>query len=153
MIEVRRTQPSHEAVARLIEAHIAHGNAHYPVESNHHLSAEAHATSEVDLFAAWNGDQCVGIIGLKQLDDTHAELKSMHVIDEARGQGVASFLMETVLSEARVRGFQRISLETGSRDASAAARRLYERFGFDYCAPFGTYCEDVESVFMTRRLD
>ena len=43
-------------------------------------------------------------------------------------------------------------LETGSRDASAAARRLYERVGFTYCPPFGSYVEDPESVFMTRHL-
>ena len=43
-------------------------------------------------------------------------------------------------------------LETGSREASAAARRLYERAGFSYCAPFGAYVDDPMSVFMTRTL-
>ena len=32
------------------------------------------------------------------------------------------------------------------------ARRLYARFGFSFCKPFGSYVEDLNSVFMTREL-
>jgi putative acetyltransferase len=35
----------------------------------------------------------------------------------------------------------------------AAARRLYETFGFKPCAPFGNYRPDPNSVFMTKQLD
>lgn len=31
-------------------------------------------------------------------------------------------------------------------------RRLYERCGFTYCAPFADYVEDPNSVFMTKLL-
>jgi putative acetyltransferase len=37
-------------------------------------------------------------------------------------------------------------------DAFAAARRLYESFGFTYCAPFASYVDDPNSVFLTRVL-
>ena len=149
MIVVRSTDPSHEAVVDVIEAHIAHGDAHYPAESNHHIAVDGYAESEVHLLGAWDGSRCVGIVGFKSLGDDHAEAKSMHVVEEARGQAVGALLVETLLRDARERGFRRLSLETGSRDASAAARRLYERFGFTYCAPFGAHREDPESVFMT----
>jgi putative acetyltransferase len=33
-----------------------------------------------------------------------------------------------------------------------AARQLYEGFGFTYCAPFGEYIEDPNSVYMTLEL-
>ena len=36
--------------------------------------------------------------------------------------------------------------------AFAPARRLYEDFGFENCAPFGDYVADPNSVFMTRLL-
>ena len=36
--------------------------------------------------------------------------------------------------------------------AFAPARRLYVSFGFGYCAPFGDYVEDPNSVFMARDL-
>jgi putative acetyltransferase len=32
------------------------------------------------------------------------------------------------------------------------AQKLYESFGFVYCAPFGDYALDPNSVFMTRAL-
>jgi putative acetyltransferase len=37
-------------------------------------------------------------------------------------------------------------------DAFKPAQRLYERFGFVYCGPFGEYVEDRYSVFMTMSL-
>jgi putative acetyltransferase len=49
-------------------------------------------------------------------------------------------------------GFGRMSLETGSAEFFRPARKLYERFGFDYCEPFADYRPDPHSVFMTRTL-
>jgi putative acetyltransferase len=50
---------------------------------------------------------------------------------------------------ARSRRYARLSLETGSQDAFAPARRLYESYGFRHCLPFEGYVEDPNSVFMT----
>jgi putative acetyltransferase len=46
-----------------------------------------------------------------------------------------------------------LSLETGAMDYFAPAHSLYGRFGFARCAPFASYAEDPNSVFMTRELD
>lgn len=46
----------------------------------------------------------------------------------------------------------RLSLETGSMGFFLPARRLYQKFGFVECAPFGRYQDDPNSVFMTKRL-
>ena len=45
-----------------------------------------------------------------------------------------------------------ISLETGSMDAFVPARKLYEKYGFEECGPFGDYGLDPYSVFMTKVL-
>jgi putative acetyltransferase len=52
----------------------------------------------------------------------------------------------------RVRGYERLWLETGSSSHFVAARGMYESAGFEYCEPFGEYVEDPESVFMTLSL-
>ncbi|GAA0783401.1 GNAT family N-acetyltransferase [Roseibium denhamense] len=150
MIVVQKANPEDPQVQKLIEAHVAHGNAHYPAESNHHIGAGSYADSGVQLFGAWEEGTIVGMAGLKALDASHGELKSMHVLDAARGKGVGAKLVAAVLEEAHRLGLNQLSLETGSREASSAARRLYERFSFQYCPPFGGYAEDPESVFMTR---
>lgn len=152
-MEIRLVDPTHAAVAAVIEAHIAYGAAHYPAESNHHLALEHYAEADVQLFGAWRGAVCIGLAGLKRLDPTHGEVKTMYVVEQARGQGAGARLLETVIREAAESGLERLSLETGSRDASASARRLYEQYAFEYCPPFGSYSEDPESVFMTRSLE
>ena len=69
-----------------------------------------------------------------------------------RRTGVGRAVLEHIIAEARSRSYARLSLETGSMEAFAPARLLYESFGFTYCAPFADYIEDPNSVFMTRTL-
>ena len=52
----------------------------------------------------------------------------------------------------RAMGFSRLSLETGGPEPFGPARRLYEKFGFEYCGPFADSRLDPHSVFMTRAL-
>ena len=89
----------------------------------------------------------------KRIDDTHAEVKSMHVLTEARGRGLSKAMLDHLVAEAKAAGFARLSLETGVQPTFIAARALYERAGFTYCPPFEGYAEDPNSVFMTRSLD
>jgi putative acetyltransferase len=69
-----------------------------------------------------------------------------------RGQGIASILLQHMLNEAKLRGYRCISLETGSMPFFEPARNLYTKYGFEYCAPFSTYREDPNSIFMTMKL-
>ncbi|MFV0292949.1 MAG: GNAT family N-acetyltransferase [Paracoccus sp. (in: a-proteobacteria)] len=86
---------------------------------------------------------------LKIFADNHAaELKSMHVLFEARGRGAAPRLLDALIGAAHARRASKIYLETGAQDSFAAARTLYRRAGFVTCFPFGHYHEDPASVFM-----
>ena len=87
---------------------------------------------------------------LQELNATHAEIKSMRTANAYRGKGVAVKIMEHILNVAAERNYQRLSLETGTQDFFIPARKLYERFGFEYCGPFGDYQEDPYSAFMTK---
>ncbi len=68
-------------------------------------------------------------------------------------RGVASQILRHLMHEAQRRGYRRLSLETGSMEYFEPARRLYASFGFEYCAPFASYVEDPNSVFMTLELE
>jgi len=76
----------------------------------------------------------------------------MHTAQQHRGRGVARRILERILDDAAVRGYTRLSLETGSADAFKPARTLYTRHDFVFTGPFGGYGEDPFSVFMTRNL-
>jgi putative acetyltransferase len=95
----------------------------------------------------------LGVGALKRLDETHAELKSMHTSEAARGQGVGRAMVGHLLAVAADRGYQRVSLETGTTDAFAPARSLYTTVGFKPCAPFGEYTDNRHSAYMTIDLD
>lgn len=67
-------------------------------------------------------------------------------------KGVAKRILHHIIEEAKRRGYQRLSLETGSVEAFLPARLLYEKAGFQYCEPFGDYNEDPNSLFMTLNM-
>ena len=90
---------------------------------------------------------------LRELDGDRAEMKAMHVRSSARGRGVGRALVTQLLEVARERGYRSVSLETGTMDAFASARRLYESFGFTPCAPFGDYTPSPSSICMTLPLE
>lgn len=77
----------------------------------------------------------------------------MRVAKEHRGLGLGRRLVEHLEAEARQRNYQRLSLETGAMEFFRPARLLYQRCGFRECPPFGSYQEDVNSVFMTKFFD
>ena len=76
----------------------------------------------------------------------------MHTVEATRGHGIGHAMVEHLLHP-RGRAYQRVSLETGSMDAFAPARSLYEHFGFAPCRPFGDYTDSPHSTFMTLLLD
>jgi putative acetyltransferase len=136
----------------LIDRHFAAMKSQTPEESCHVMGAEDLFASGAHVFALQDDQGTVGMGAIKPLDPQHGELKSMHTKAEARGRGIGTALLAHLLDQARALGLRRVSLETGSEDHFAPARRLYERHGFTYCPPFADYVEDPLSVFMTRSL-
>ena len=67
-------------------------------------------------------------------------------------KGVGAQMLEYIIAEAKRRGYQRLSLETGSTDVFEPALAMYRRYGFAECAPFGDYKPDPFAIFMTREL-
>jgi putative acetyltransferase len=67
-------------------------------------------------------------------------------------KGVAAAILSHILEQAKNRDYTQLSLETGSMAVFEPAQKLYQRFGFDYCQPFGSYAADPHSLFMTKQL-
>lgn len=139
-------------VAQILAEHLQDMYSVSPPESVHALDLEKLRRPDITFWSVWDGQHLAGCGALKELDPSHAEIKSMRTARAYRGKGVAVKIMEHVLSVAAERNYRRLSLETGPQDFFMPARKLYERFGFEYCAPFGDYSEDPYSVFMTKSL-
>jgi putative acetyltransferase len=141
-----------EPVRALLEEHLAHMHQLSPPESVHALDLAALRLPAITFWTAWKGDVLLGCGALKQLDAKHGEIKSMRTANGQQRQGVASALLQHILAEARRRGYDRLSLETGPASAFGPAHALYIRTGFTACGPFANYGPDPFSVFMTLDL-
>ncbi|CCN83634.1 putative Acyl-CoA N-acyltransferase [Vibrio nigripulchritudo SFn27] len=141
-----------QEIVALLNEHLEDMYATSPPESVHALDLDALKKPDITFWSAWDEGELLGCAALKQLDATHAEIKSMRTARTARNRGVASQLLKHVLNVAKERNYSRLSLETGSMEFFKPARTLYEKHGFEYCPPFADYQPDPNSEFMTKKL-
>ncbi len=156
LLHIRLDDLRDPRIEAFMQEHLVDMRAVSPPESVHALDMAQLRQPDIAFWSAWvpedNSDTLVGTGALRRLSATHAELKSMRTSTRYRGQGVARQLMHHLLLEARARGFQRLSLETGPQPFFEAARQLYFQHGFVECGPFADYGPDPYSFFMTRLL-
>ena len=151
-VTIRQDDLTGPEVVGLLAQHLTEMGSQSPAESVHALDVAALRGHDVTFWSAWSGDRLAGCAALKQLDAGHAEIKSMRTADDFRGRGIGAVVLAHLLDAARGRGYSRVSLETGSNEPFAPARRLYARHGFVECEPFADYVLDPWSVFMTLEL-
>jgi putative acetyltransferase len=150
---VEQQDPGSPAALALIERHLAFARANSPPEDVHALEATELQDRAVTFFGIRTGDELVAMGALKQLDEGHGEIKSMHTAEAARGRGVARAMLDHLLAVARAGGYRRVSVETGTMAAFGPARTLYAAAGFVVCEPFAGYGAGGNSVCMTLELD
>ncbi|MBR4759315.1 MAG: GNAT family N-acetyltransferase [Lachnospiraceae bacterium] len=77
-----------------------------------------------------SGDDVIGTVAIKRINETTAELKALYLSADYRGKGFGYQLLDQAVSAAKNKGYHRIVLDSMSR--YEAALRLYERYGFSY---------------------
>lgn len=151
-MDIRADDLSGPEIIHLLHEHLQSVALHSPPESVHALDLEALRKPDITFWSVWQDSELMGCGAIKELDSRHGEIKSMRTASLHLRKGVAARLMRHILEEAKRRSYERLSLETGSVDAFAPARKLYASFGFKPCGPFADYVEDPYSVFMTREM-
>lgn len=133
--------------------------ASFQTEAGMSLEAVARRLARGATWGASTGEGLVGITSLVVSEGLKSEHKAtvvgVYVRPEARGSGVASALMRAALDHAQ--GLVEL-VQLGVASDNAAARRLYERFGFvaygteplAYKLADGRYVDDL---LMWRRMD
>lgn len=151
-MQIRRDDLTGPEIRALLEEHLRNMHEISPPESVHALDLGKLRRPDITFWTVWSGGALLGCGALRELDPKHGEVKSMRTSPAHRRKGVARAVLEHIVGVARSRAYARLSLETGSMKEFIPARRLYESFGFTYCAPFGDYTDDPNSVFMTKPL-
>lgn len=145
-------ESGNEQVIELLKNHLNNMQEQSPPGSVHALDLSGLQSPSISFWSAWIDGELAGCGALKEHSGELCELKSMRTSERFLRRGVARKLLEYILDVARNRGYRRISLETGSMEAFAPARRLYETFGFVNCPPFADYTDDPNSICMTKVL-
>jgi putative acetyltransferase len=151
-MDIRIDDLSGPEVKKILTEHLEDMFAASPPECVFALDLDGLKKPNITFWTVWEDKQLLGCGALKTLDETHAEIKSMRTTSAARNKGVASTLLRHILEAAKKKGLNKISLETGSQDFFAPARKLYAKHDFIECGPFADYKLDPYSVFMTRSL-
>ncbi len=149
-MEIKIDDLSSAEIAAFLNEHVQDMRSVSPPESTHVLDLAELRGPEITFWACREAGRIVGCCALKKIDREHGEVKSMRTANALRRQGIACRLLEHLIREAEIRGFRRLSLETGAMDFFEPARRLYGKFGFERCEPFSTYKDDPNSVFFTK---
>ena len=143
---------SRPQVHALLQEHLDNMYELSPPESVHALDLTKLRSPDITFWTVWDGALLLGCGALKQLTPTHGEVKSMRTPKVLRGKGAGRAVLAHIITEARSRGYRRLSLETGSQEAFEPARNLYRSVGFTACGPFADYTNDPNSFFMSLEL-
>ena len=144
--------PGKADVRALLERHRTFALGQTPPEHSFALDTDALRDPAITFFSLRRCGSLLAIGAIKRLGPDHAEIKSMHTAEAVRGRGIGRAMLTHLLGVARTCGVRRVSLETGTTAAFAAARALYHSAGFTSCGPFAGYQPSEDNLFMTLEL-
>lgn len=140
-------------ITALIALHVADARSGTPTQSAYALDIEKLRGPDITLWSLWERQTLLGCAALKDLGAGEGELKSMRTHPDHLRRGVAAALLGHLIPQAKLRGWHRLNLETGTGAGFAPAHALYRRFGFVDCGPYADYFESPHNRFMTLALD
>jgi len=145
--DLTRTQ-----VHALLEEHLSNMHELSPPEQVFALDLSKLRLPGIAFWTVWEDELLLGCGALKELSPRHGEVKSMRTPKALRGRGAGRAVLARIVAVARERGYETLSLETGSHPDFQPAQALYQSFGFVHSGPFGSYLENPHSVFMALQL-
>ncbi len=126
--------PRKPEVRALLERHLEFALAQTPPEHSFALDVEGLLDPAITFFSLRAHGSLLGIGAIKRLGPHHAEIKSMHTAEAARGRGIGRAMLTHLLDVARGRGFRRVSLEPGPRRHSPRPGRCTKARALSHAA-------------------
>ena len=139
----------HPEVNDLLNKHFIELRSVSPEGSVHVLDIPDLKISSIKFWSLWENEQLIGCGALKFLGENHGEFKSIRISDKFRKNGLGIKIITHLINEAKKLNVKRISVETGSGDFFAPARKLFKKCGFEPCKPFAHYKEDPNSCYFS----
>ena len=140
-------------VDELLKKHFIELRSVSPAGSTHVLDIEGLKDPSIKFWSLWKKNELMGCGALKFLSEEHGEFKSIRIADKFRKQGNGINVIKHLINEAKKLNIKKISIETGSGDFFAPARKLFKQYGFKSCKPFAHYKKDINSCYMNMLID
>ena len=140
----------HPEVNDLLKKHFIELRAVSPKGSTHVLDIPGLKVPSIKFWSLWEDNKLMGCGALKFLEEKHGEFKSIRVHNDFRNKGNGLKIMNHLIDEAIKLKIERLSIETGAGKFFEPARKLFKSCGFEQCAPFAHYKEDINSLYFTK---
>ena len=150
MYQIDYADPRHPQITDLLRQSHMLMDQLFPNEANHYLELESLLGERVHFFATQEKNNRYVACGAFVLFDDYAEIKSMFVDPDYRGQSIGDALLTHMIGTLADKSVSVVKLETGTLLKSALA--LYQKHGFKYCDAFANYTENNYSLFMEKKL-
>jgi GNAT superfamily N-acetyltransferase len=149
MVKIERTNAQNISFQNLIQEL---DNNLWAMYNNHDykFNVDINVENIETVVLASIGNITVGGGCFKVLNDEIVEVKRMFVNPYFRGLGVASNILDELITWARELGYTTVVLETGLKQQEAI--NLYEKHGFSVISNFGAYVGMPESICMGRSI-
>ena len=152
MIKSIENNFDHPKVNHLLIKHFIELRSVSSKGSTHVLDIPGLKDPSIKFWSLWNNNHLIGCGALKFVGQNHGEFKSIRVSDGFRNRGIGNKIISHLIIQAKKLGIKKLSIETGSGDFFAPARKLFKKFGFKECMPFAHYKEDPNSCYYSLNI-
>ena len=101
----------------------------------------------MEMFGAYKDDKIIATIFLTEDDKEHARIKSVAILDEYRGKGLGSYLMDYAENIAKDRGYKKVNLM-----GRVSAEVFYNKIGYKTLSQPYDY-HTISHIDMEKELD
>ena len=126
-------------VQNLLRIHLAGMHEHSPIEHSFALDLSSLKQPQISFYTLWDHNELLACGAIQELSPIHAEVKSMRTHPQHLAKGAATSILKHLLHIAKLRKYQKLSLETGTHPSFNPAIHLYKKFGFIKGDAFSTY--------------
>ncbi|MFC9963813.1 GNAT family N-acetyltransferase [Nocardia ignorata] len=136
--QIRTAQPDEYDAISALTVDVYVGDGYVPADNDYtrELGDAAHRAAHAQVLVALHEGQVVGSLTIAEPGSPYAEIarpgelefRMLAVSKRARGLGVGTALVRTVIEEAKAGGYEAVALTTMS--TMVDAHRIYERLGF-----------------------
>jgi putative acetyltransferase len=123
----------------------------YPGQLVHGVDLNDERQLQNSVFVvAYHNAKPAGCGALRSIDRATGELKRMYVRPVFRKRGIARMILDSLEQQARKKGYERIWLETGTRQPEAI--ELYTKYGYKPIPKYGAYKDNPDSLCYEKRI-